>query len=130
MDKPPVVSRPVISSQLAYLMTNTLSDEAVSWESLGHPNPLEIGHPAAAKMGHTVYVNDLWTIGFTPQLAVGVWIGNENPDFNFTGEVSPKVAAVLWHAIIQSASQGKVLSDWEIPPGITTALALGILSAR
>jgi len=68
-------ARPLSSSQLAYLMTNVLSDEAARWPSLGHPNSLEIGRPAAAKLGRTASGNDAWTIGYIPQMVVGVWMG-------------------------------------------------------
>ena len=44
-------SRAIINPQLAYLATNVLSDENARWPSLGHPNSLEIGRPAAAKLG-------------------------------------------------------------------------------
>jgi membrane peptidoglycan carboxypeptidase len=114
----PVRSRPVISNQLAYLMTDILSDETARWSSLGHPNPLEIGRPAGAKMGRTAQGMDMWTVGFTPQLVVGVWMGV--PDNGENGQVPPKVASTLWHAVIQFATQGAAAESWSMPPGITT----------
>jgi membrane carboxypeptidase/penicillin-binding protein len=111
--------RPVINPQLAYLMVDTLSDEAARWPSLGHPNPLEIGRPAGAKMGQSSDRDNAWTVGFTPQLVVGVWMGNENLDSPSKGEVPPKVAAALWHAIIQYATEDFPASGWQMPPGIS-----------
>ena len=67
----PAASRPVISSQLAYLITNILSDEPARWPSLGHPNPLEIGRPVAVKLGKTQDSKDAWTVGYTPD--TGGW---------------------------------------------------------
>lgn len=132
-------SRPVVTPQLAYLLTHVLSDEAARWPSLGHPNPLEIGRPAAAKIGRTLAGRDAWTVGYTPQLVVGVWVGYagltpdahpgaapakeepsaENPT-NPTPEpaVSPNVAAGLWHAILQHATRDLPSENWNIPPGI------------
>lgn len=113
-----VKNRPVISNQLAYLMTDMLSDEAARWESMGHPNPLEIGRPAGAKMGETASGKDVWTVGFTPQLVVGVWMGLpsgiEGPN------LPPKVASSLWHAVIQYATQEVPADSWKPPPGITS----------
>jgi membrane carboxypeptidase/penicillin-binding protein len=113
-----VQTRPVTSSQLAYLMTHILSDETARWSSLGHPNPLEIGRPTGAKMGKTTEGNDVWTVGFTPQLVVGVWMGVPPQENN--SQVPPKVASTLWHAVIQSATQDIPVEDWQMPAGITT----------
>jgi membrane carboxypeptidase/penicillin-binding protein len=113
-----VQTRPVISSQLAYLMTHILSDETARWSSLGHPNPLEIGRPTGAKMGKTTDGNDVWTVGFTPQLVVGVWMGV--PPLGENLQVPPKVASTLWYAVIQSATQDVPVEDWQVPASITT----------
>ena len=75
LDRSTPQTRPIISAQLAYLMTHVLSDEAARWPSLGHPNPLEIGRPVAAKMGRTAAGADYWTVGYTPQRVIGAWIG-------------------------------------------------------
>ena len=106
----------VISPQLAHLITNVLSDETARWPSMGHPNPLEIGRPAAAKMGRTTEMQDAWTIGYTPKLVVGVWIGHNKEQS--TGQVPPKAAAALWHAIMQYASRDFSPEGWPIPAGI------------
>jgi len=111
-------TRPVISAQLAYLITHVLSDEAARWPSLGHPNPLEIGRPAGAKMGQTFVGGDIWTLGYTPQLVVGVWMGS--PDYPEGGGLPPKAAAALWHAILQYAARDLPSATWGLPPGITT----------
>jgi membrane peptidoglycan carboxypeptidase len=115
-------TRPVISPQLAYLMTNVLSDEAARWPSLGHPNALEIGRPAAAKLGRTVEEQDAWAVGYTPQLAVGVWLGipqarGEAPK---PTKVPTSGAAALWHALLQYASRDLPPQGWQQPPGVTT----------
>lgn len=107
------LARPVISSQLAYLVTNVLSDEAARWPSLGHPNSLEIGRPAAAKLGYA-RGSDAWTIGYTPQLVVGVWVDTED----VTAQFPTKVAAGLWHAVIQFASRDLPTEGWAAPPGV------------
>ncbi len=113
-------TRPVISAQLAYLMTHVLSDEAARWPSLGHPNPLEVGRPAGAKMGQTSDERDIWTLGYTPQLVVGVWMGSPVADSPEAGMLPPKAAAALWHAILQYAARDLPSATWDLPPGITT----------
>jgi membrane peptidoglycan carboxypeptidase len=115
-------TRPVISPQLAYLMTNVLSDEAARWPSLGHPNALEVGRPAAAKLGRTTSEQDAWAVGYTPQLAVGVWLGNPQIPGETTNpaKVPTAGAAALWHAILQYASRDLPPQGWAQPPGVTS----------
>ena len=111
------IKRPVVTPQLAYLITNILSDETARWESLGHPNALEIGRPAAAKIGQTMSGGNTWTIGYTPDLVVGTWIGPENHQNKV--EISPIWSAGLWHAIIQYATRDKPIAEFSVPPGIS-----------
>ena len=109
-------TRPIITPQLAYLVTHTLSDEAARWQSLGHPNALEIGRPAAAKIGRTPSGESNWTIGYTPQRVVGVWIGIEKLPNQLEEEsihLLQNSAAGLWHALIQYASRDLPYQSWE-----------------
>ena len=106
-------NQPVVTPQLAYLMNNVLSDETARWPSLGYPNPLEIGRPAGAKIGRAADGLGAWTIGYTPQRVVGVWMGAD-------AEFSPKAAAGLWHALLQYASRDLPPKGWDAPIGVTT----------
>jgi len=108
-------STPIISPQLAYLETNVLSDENARWPSLGHPNSIEIGRPAAAKVGITDKGNDAWAIGYIHQLAVGVWMGHFQEG---SGAISPDLPTGLWHAITKYASSQMPVEDFSIPEGI------------
>ena len=109
--------RPLINPDLAYLVTHVLSDEPARWPSLGHPNPLEIGRPVAAKIGATPGEQHAWTIGYTPQILVGVWIGD--PALTSQQSLSAEQAAALWHAIMQYAARDLPAEDWTVPPGIS-----------
>lgn len=113
----PIVKKPVVSPQLAYLITHSLSDESSRWPSLGHPNQLEIGRPAGAKIGRTIPGDDTWTIGYTPSLVVGVWMGLEGSDVEFRNFEG--FSAGLWHALIQYASKDQPIEEFKLPPGIT-----------
>lgn len=120
LEEQPYDKQGLTSMQLAYLMTHILSDESARWQSLGHPNPLEIGRPAAAKMGQTADGNDVWTMGYTPQLVVGVWTGRPAEEALEGGRLPPKTASALWHAVIQYASRELPAEGWEAPLGINT----------
>ena len=105
-------SQPVVTAQLAFLMNNVLSDETARWPSLGTPNILEIGRPAAAKIGQMADGREAWTVGYTPQRVVVVWMG-ANESF------SPKATAGIWHALMQTASTDLPPEGWEAPIGVT-----------
>ncbi|MBN1537889.1 MAG: transglycosylase domain-containing protein [Anaerolineales bacterium] len=110
----------VTTPQLAYLLTDALSDKASTWQTLGHPNVLEVGFQAAAKQGKT-YSSDssAWTIGYTPELVVSVWTGKNTQATEIS---SPEVSSSLWRAIMQFASKIYPPSSWETPSGITKRL--------
>jgi membrane peptidoglycan carboxypeptidase len=112
-----VTRKPLISPQLAYLVNDILSDEPARWPSLGHPNPLEVGRQAGAKIGQTPDSFDTWTVGYIPQLVAAVWMGNSPQD----SPVSLPVdwSAGLWHAILQYASRELPALGWAEPQGIS-----------
>ena len=105
-------SQAVVTPQLAYLMTDVLSDETARWASLGTPNALEIGRPAAAKIGQVLDGREAWTVGATPQRVALVWLGADEA-------FSPKAAAGIWHAVMIRASEGLPAESWDAPVGIT-----------
>ena len=109
--------RSLVSAQLAYLATHVLSDEPARWPSLGHPNLLEIGRPAAVKAGRTLSGRDAWTVGTIPQATAVVWIGLPE---EVEGEAPIQAAAALWQAIIQSAARSRPALGWETPAGVNT----------
>ena len=115
-----VQTRPLISSQLAYLLTNVLSDETARWPSMGHPNPLEIGRSVGAKIGRDGSGKSAWTVGYTQQYVVGVWMGGEqNAALKKADSTLSTATAGLWHAVIQYASQNQSDTGWSIPPGVS-----------
>lgn len=118
LEEPSPRTKPVISEQLSFIITNILSDEPARWPSLGHPNPLEIGRPAAAKLGYTENGTDAWAVGYTPTLVVGTWLGLTRKSSSV--HVTPEMAAGLWHAIIQYASRGQPSQGWSAPQGVNT----------
>ena len=117
VDRSIAQSKSIISPQLAYLATQILSDETARWPSLGHPNALEIGRPAAAKVGMTSDGTNAWSIGYLPQLAVGVWAGDLQADMK--GDHAD-ISTGLWHAVIQYASTGMSVQDFSVPDGMST----------
>lgn len=94
-------TRALTTAPLAYLVTDILSDVLAREASLGRPNPLETGRPAAAKLGQTASGQHTWTLGYSPQRTVGVWLGPEADTLNRALE--PLAAAGLWNAVFRRA---------------------------
>ena len=67
---------PLDPAAVAYLITDILSDDNARAPAFGEGSVLDIGRPAAAKTGTTTDWRDNWTIGYTPDLVTGVWVGN------------------------------------------------------
>ncbi len=105
----------LLSPQLAYLMNHVLSDESARWPSLGHPNPLEIGRPAGAKLGRSLDSSAAWTVGYTPQRVTVVHLSGTG-----TAPEPSLLSADLWHALMQYAVRDLPAASWEAPSGIVT----------
>ena len=108
-------TRAVVSPQLAFLMVDALSDDSARWEELGKGNSLEIGRAAGTISGESPDGTGNWAIGFTPQRAVGVWLGG-NPLFELD---RTNGAAAIWNAVIRFASAELRPEGWHMPLGVT-----------
>jgi membrane peptidoglycan carboxypeptidase len=109
--------RPVLSPQLAFLMTDVMSDESARWGSFGQSNSLEIGKPAGVKTGVSSANQINWTVGFTPSQAVGVWVGSAE-DEEMQGVNALNGATPIWHAIIRYATRDASQAGWVLPLGM------------
>jgi hypothetical protein len=111
-------SSPILSQQLAFLMSDAMSDETARWPSFGQSNPLEIGRPAGAVSGSSTDDRDFWTIGFTPDRVVGVWVGPDEGD-NPNAVTPLNGAAPIWHAAMKYAVKDLPGRSWESPLGVS-----------
>ncbi len=112
--------REVVTPAEAFLITDILSDNAARAPAFGANSPLLIDRPAAAKTGTTNDYRDNWTVGYTPQLTVGVWVGNsDGHPMRQTSGVEG--AAPIWHDFMQAALAGQPPSPFPRPPGLEWA---------
>ncbi|MCJ7737342.1 MAG: hypothetical protein MUQ10_08535, partial [Anaerolineae bacterium] len=112
-------SREILSPQLSYLMTSMLSDQQARWAEFGTPNALEMSNdrPSAAKTGTTNNYKDAWTVGYTPQLVTGVWVGNtDNEDMKSVSGLSG--ASPIWRAVMEYALQDENIVPFNRPDGL------------
>ena len=84
-----------ISAEHAYLISSILSDNNARTPAFGANSVLNLDFPAAVKTGTTTDFRDNWTIGYTPDVVVGVWVGN--PDYTtMEGTSGLTGAAPIW----------------------------------
>lgn len=118
--------QPVIRDEVAYLMQDILSDDNARAEEFGTGSVLTIqGLPTsdyvAVKTGTTNDNRDLWTIGFTRNLVVGVWLGRG--DNQPTSGASFTGAAPLWNRVMTLALNNQA------PPAFTPPSDGSVVSA-
>jgi penicillin-binding protein 1C len=66
----------VLDERVAWLISDILSDNEARTLGFGPNSALRIDRPAAVKTGTTTNFHDNWTVGYTPDSVVGVWVGN------------------------------------------------------
>lgn len=107
----------VLDSAAAYMVTSILSDNEARKDTFGERNWLTLGRPAAAKTGTTNDFKDAWTIGYTPELVTGVWVGN-NDGTPMNGLYGSQAAAPIWHGFMQRALAGTEVKQFEKPSSL------------
>lgn len=107
----------VIDPEYTFLISSILSDNATRAEEFG--NTLNIPRQAAVKTGTTEDYRDAWTMGYTPQLAVGVWVGNN--DGTLMDQIAGSLgAAPIWKNLMTHFLEGVPEQKFTPPPGIVT----------
>ena len=92
----------VLDERIAYLITDILADRQARLPTFGEGSALDLPFPAAVKTGTTTEFRDNWTVGYTSEWVVGVWVGNANnePMLRVSGVTG---AAPIWNAVMRSA---------------------------
>ncbi|MBL8157569.1 MAG: hypothetical protein JNM70_25660, partial [Anaerolineae bacterium] len=132
-----------LDPRVAFIMNDILSDNGARSAAMGLNSPLNLGNiDAAVKTGTTNDVKDNWTVGYTQNVAVGVWVGNSNGDpmVNSSGLTG---AAPIWNAVMNGiygnrdllvnefAVNGQLMSDqWQPPSGVALREMCDVRSLR
>jgi len=112
--------RLILEPALAYIMTDMLADNEAREPAFGYDNPMRLSRPAAVKTGTSNDNKDSWTIGYTPQIVTGVWVGNNN-NHSMNDITGQSGAAPIWHAIMEYAHTRDNLpvEEWSRPATVT-----------
>ncbi len=105
-------AREVLSEEASFLISSILSDNRARSEVFG--GSLTISRPAAVKTGTTEDYRDALTVGYTPSLVVGVWVGNNDnsPMDNVAGSLG---AAPIWRNMMGHYLMGKPVEEFKKP---------------
>jgi len=104
-------ARQVLDPRIAFVLSDILADNAARTPAMGGSSPLYTpGLPTSVKTGTTNDYKDNWTVGFTRNIAVGVWAGNtDNASMvNISGLDG---AAPIWHDVITGIYGNPALLD-------------------
>ena len=77
-----------------------------------------VGKPLAGKTGTTNDAKDVWFVGFSPDLAVGVFIGYDKPQSLGNAATAGQYAAPVFRDFMQMALKDKPATPFRVPPGI------------
>jgi penicillin-binding protein 1A len=95
--------REALAPETAYVITHMLKGVVERGTGQGAK---ALGRPVAGKTGTTNDYSNAWFVGYTPQLATGVWVGYDRPRSLGSGETGGRVALPIWTAFM-----GRVLAD-------------------
>ena len=115
-NRPPPLQ--IVDPRVVWLISDILSDDSARATGFGLNSTLKLDRTAAVKTGTTTNFHDNWAIGYTPDLLVGVWVGNSGYEamHNVTGLTG---AAPIWHEVMRGLLQGHPDRPFERPDGLT-----------
>ncbi|HYJ05539.1 MAG TPA: penicillin-binding protein 1C [Chthoniobacterales bacterium] len=110
-------SRHYSRPELVWQIADMLSDNSARTLAFGMNSALRFDYPVACKTGTSTDFRDNWTIGFTPEYSVGVWVGN------FDGSPMREVSGVtgagpILHSIFDYLHTNYGTSWYRTPAGI------------
>ena len=77
-----------------------------------------LGRPMGGKTGTTNDSNDVWFVGFTPDLVIGLYVGFDQPQSLGGSETGGSTAVPIFQQIITEALKGKPAQPFRVPPGV------------
>ncbi len=110
----------VLSREAAFIVSNILSDDGARSMVFGAGSMLNIkGHPeVSVKTGTTNDLRDNWTIGYTPEYVVTVWVGNSDNSKMSRVASGTTGASPIWNKVMTKLLEGKIAKRPVQPAGV------------
>lgn len=128
----PSDGRKVLDAGITYIISDILSDNGARTAAFGSNSVLVIpGKTVAVKTGTTDEKRDNWTVGYTPSMVVGVWVGN-----NDNSVMSPVVASgvtgasPIWNKIMTEALKDKGNESFKKPDNVNPVEIDGLMGGK
>ncbi len=122
----------VLDEGIAYVISSILSDNGARTAAFGASSVLNVpGKTAAVKTGTTDQKRDNWTVGYTPSIVAGVWVGNSNNEV-----MDPKIASgvtgasPIWQKIMVAALKGKPNEGFTAPGNVSYIDIDGLMGGK
>ncbi len=110
----------VMSERLAYLATDMLRAAVFDLRGTGR-KARSLGVPVGGKTGTTNDGGDAWFVGFSPDVATGVWVGYDQKKVLGRGETGARAALPIWIDYMEAALARRSRRDFRAPEGIIVA---------
>ena len=108
----------VLSEEIAFIISHILLDNNARSDAFGPNSAINIPG-VAVKTGTTDQKRDNWTVGYTPGVVAGVWVGNnDNSPMNPTIASGVTGASPIWRRIMLEALKVKKLEEFKVPDGV------------
>ncbi|QQG43291.1 MAG: PBP1A family penicillin-binding protein [Candidatus Daviesbacteria bacterium] len=124
--------RKVLDEGITFVISDILADNGARTAAFGSNSFLNIaGKTVAVKTGTTDEKRDNWTIGYTPSVVVGVWVGN-----NDRTPLDPKIASgvtgasPIWSKIMAAALAGKQSEPFDKPGNVVQVDVDGLMTGK
>lgn len=127
LEKKDYKSQSVLPEGVAYIISDILSDNQTRSAVFGSNSQLNIpGHKVAVKTGTTDNKRDNWTIGYTSDYVVTVWVGN-NDDSPMNQALASGItgAAPIWHNVMVNLIGAKKNPPGNPPSDVIVKSCLG-----
>lgn len=109
----------VLSEGVAFLISDILSDDGARSEVFGFGSSLNIrGEQVAVKTGTTDDKRDNYAIGFTKDIVIGTWVGNNNNDEMYAVASGISGATPIWRRAMLEAIADKDPNNFEAPDNV------------
>jgi penicillin-binding protein 1A len=113
-------SAEVLNAKTAYIVTSMLRG-VIDYGTAASVRALGFSKVAAGKTGTTSDFSDAWFVGYTPDLAAGVWFGYDQRRRIGKLLTGGAIAAPVWTDFMLKATQGQPDKEFPVPPGIVFA---------
>ncbi len=111
------ISHRVLDERIVFLITSILSDPVARIPAFGYDSPISLPFPCASKTGTSSNYRDNWTLGYTQDYTVGVWVGNfDNAPMREVSGVSG--AGPIFRSIMEYLYPDRFPAPFAVPAGV------------